>query len=114
MKPDEYLADKTRKEKKGKKEKDWEDFMTDRSGKALQGYTFNQTLVEGKDGNTYMQMTYKGNAANMIEQLEIPHPLTIPAHISNQFIDKGILQFNRGTYAYDQKIRGFYIPVTIK
>ena len=50
----------------------------------------------------------------MIQTLEIPRPVTLPAHISKQFIDKGIIQFQPGTVAFDGKIKGFYIPVTIR
>ncbi len=113
MKPKEYLEDKKRKENKGKG-RDFEEFISDKKGKELSSYTFKQTLVEGKDGNTYMQMLYEGSAMNMIEQLEIPHPITIPAHISRQFTDKGIIQFQKGVYALDTKAGGFYIPVLVR
>ncbi len=113
MKPDEYLADDKRKNNKGKG-RDFSDFMEDNKGRKVSKYSFSHTLVEGKDGNNYMQMTYNGTDMNMIEQLELPRPFTIPAHVSKQFVEKGNIQFNKGTYALDKKTGSFMIPVTIR
>jgi hypothetical protein len=70
--------------------------------------------VQGADGNTYMRMVYDGPEMEMIQLLEIPNPVTLPAHISKLFITKGIIQFQPGTAALDEKIGGFYIPVVIR
>ena len=50
----------------------------------------------------------------MLQTLEIAHPITLPAHISHQFTEDGIIQFEPGTVTMDKKINGFYIPVTIR
>ncbi|MEZ4993992.1 MAG: hypothetical protein R2824_26440 [Saprospiraceae bacterium] len=88
--------------------------MKDKSGRSVSGYSFRQTLVEEKSGKVFMRLSYNGPAMEMIQSLEIPHPVTVPAHISKQFTDKGNIQFQRGTVAFDSKIKGFYIPVEIK
>jgi hypothetical protein len=111
MKPDKYLEDPKRKEKG---EKDFSNFMKDKRGKAISTYTFKHTLVEAEDGKTYMRMAYAGAAMEMLQTLEIPHVIPVPAHISKQFVPKGIIQFQPGTYAFDAKINGFYIPVVVR
>ncbi|MCB0846992.1 MAG: hypothetical protein KDE26_27265 [Bacteroidetes bacterium] len=111
MAPQKYLNEKGKGNGQGK---DFSDFMKDKSGKSISSYTFKQTLVEGTDGKSYMKMTYDGPTMEMIQTLEIPRPVTLPAHVSKQFIDKGIIQFQPGTVAFDGKIKGFYIPVTVR
>jgi hypothetical protein len=111
MSPKKYLEDKKRKNRGGK---DFSDFMKDNNGRSVSTYTFMQTLVEGEDGKTYMRMSYDGTAMEMIQTLEIPRPITLPAHISRKFISEGIIQFQRGVVAFDNKIKGFYIPVVIR
>lgn len=108
MSPQTYRNDAKR---KGKKEKDFSIFMKDKKGKAISRYTFKQTLVEGRDGRNYMKMSYSGPAMTMIQTMEIPRPVTLPAHISRRFIPKGTIQFLPGTVAFDTKINGFLIPV---
>ncbi|HMQ89521.1 MAG TPA: hypothetical protein PKB07_18115 [Flavilitoribacter sp.] len=110
MPPTVYLNDARRKEKSGK---DFSDFMKDKKGNEITSYNFQQTLVEGESGQKYMQIVYTGKEMEMIETLEVPRPLPIPAHISKQFIDKGLIQFQPGTVAFDPKIKGFNIPVVI-
>ncbi|MEZ4886753.1 MAG: hypothetical protein R3E32_18640 [Chitinophagales bacterium] len=97
-----------------KKGKDLTIFMKDKQGKDISNYSFSQKLVKGKDGQTYMQMTYNGPAVEMLQTLEVARPITLPAPISRKFLPKGIIQFMPGTVALDPKIKGFYIPVAIK
>ena len=104
MSRDKYLNDQKRKEESGK---DFSDFMKDGRGRSLSTYSFNQTLVEGKSGKPYMLVAYDGPAMEMIQTLEVPRPVTLPAHISRQFIDKGIIQFQPGTMTLDSKVQGF-------
>lgn len=111
MSPKKYLEDKKR-PKKGNK--DFSDFMKDNKGKPVSTYTFKQTLVEDENGKTFMRMSYDGSEMEMIQTLEIPHPITLPAHISRKFNPTGILQFQRGVVTFDNKIKGFYIPVVIR
>lgn len=111
MSPKSYLNDEKR---KGKSGKDFSDFMKDRRGNNLSSYSFRQTLVEERSGKKYMQISYSGPAAEMIQTLRIPRPVTIPAHVSRQFIPKGIIQFQPGTVAFDRRSNGFYIPVVIR
>lgn len=110
MSPQKYLDDPKRKEQKSK---DFSDFMKDRSGRSLSGYSFNQKLVEGQGGQPYMLISYNGPAMEMIQTLEIPRPITLPAHVSSLFTEKGIIQFKPGTVSFDGKSKGFYIPVQI-
>jgi hypothetical protein len=111
MAPNKYLDDQKR---KGEGKKDFSNFMKDSRGKSVSTYSFKHTLVEGDNGQTFMRMTYNGPAMEMLQTLEIPHPITIPAHISRQFVSKGIIQFQPGVVALDSKIKGFYIPVVIR
>lgn len=111
MSPQAYLDAPGRQQKQGK---DFSDFMKDKSGKAVSTYSFNQKLVEGNGGKTFMQMSYDGPAMEMIQTLEIPRPVTVPAHISQQFTSEGIIQFQPGTVAFDRQINGFYIPVVVR
>lgn len=108
MSPKSYMGDQRR---KGKKEKDFSTFMKDKKGKAVSRYTFKQTLVEGRGGKRFMKMVYRGPEMAMIQTLEVPRPITLPAHISRKFIPKGTIQFLPGTVAFDSKINGFLIPV---
>ncbi|PHN07751.1 hypothetical protein [Flavilitoribacter nigricans] len=111
MSPQNYLKDEKR---KGNSGKDFSNFMADKRGKPVSSYSFRQTLVEDNSGKTFMRMSYNGPAMEMIQMLEIPRPVTIPAHVSKQFTSKGIIQFQPGTVAFDSKIKGFYIPVVIR
>jgi hypothetical protein len=111
MSPKKYLEDKKR-PKKG--DKDFSDFMKDKRGKSVSGYTFKQALVEDENGKIFMRMSYDGSDMEMIQTLEIPRPITLPAHISGKFIPRGIIQFQRGVVTFDNKIKGFYIPVVIR
>lgn len=111
MKPDKYLSNSKRKEGG---DRDFGNFMKDNKGAVVNTYTFRQTLVKGADGNTYMRMTYDGPEMEMIQLLEIPHPVTLPAHISRLFAEKGIIQFQPGMVTLDEKVAGFYIPVVIR
>ena len=106
-----YLNDANR---KAKGSKDFSDFMKDKRGKPVSSYTLQHTLVEGKAGKKYMQMTYSGPSMEMLQTLQITRPVTVPAHISRKFISKGIIQFQPGTVAFDNKIKGFNIPVVIR
>lgn len=109
--PKKYLEDKKRPKKGGK---DFSNFMKDKKGKSVSKYTFKQTLVEGENGKKFIRMTYNGSEMEMIQTLEIPHPITLPSHISRKFISKGIIQFQRGLVTFDHKVKGFYIPVLIR
>jgi hypothetical protein len=111
MSPKKYLEDTKRPKKGGK---DFSDFMKDSKGKSVSKYTFKQTLVEDENGKKFMRMSYDGSEMEMIQTLEIPRPITLPAHISRKFNPLGIIQFQRGVVAFDSKIKGFYIPVLIK
>lgn len=111
MSPKQYLENSKR---GGKSGKDFSDFMKDKRGQNVSTYTFRQTLVEDRSGKMFMQISYSGPAMEMIRQLEVPRPVTVPAHVSRQFTDKGIVQFQPGTVAFDSKIKGFYIPVVIR
>lgn len=110
MSPKSYLNDDKRKGGG----KDFSDFMKDKRGKTVTTYSFQHTLVEGRGGKNYLQMSYNGPAMEMLQTLEIPRPVTVPGHISRQFIPKGVIQFQPGTVAFDSKIKGFNIPVTIR
>lgn len=109
--PKEYLKENNG---KGKTGKDFSDFMNDNRGNSIATYTFQHTLVEGDNGKTFMRMSYNGPVMDMIQTLDIERPITIPAHVSRQFLDKGIIQFQPGVVAFDSKIKGFYIPVVIR
>lgn len=111
MSPRNYLNDEKR---RGNSGKDFSDFMKDKRGNNVSSYSFRQALVEERSGKTYMRMSYSGPAMEMIQTLRIPRPVTIPAHVSRQFIPKGIIQFQPGTVAFDSGIKGFYIPVVIR
>ncbi|WP_425635865.1 hypothetical protein ACPUEN_10640 [Algoriphagus yeomjeoni] len=111
MSPKKYLENKNR-PKKGNK--DFGDFMEDSKGKSVSTYKFKQTLVEDENGKTFMRMSYDGSEMEMIQTLEIPRPITLPAHISRKFSPNGIIQFQRGVVTFDNKIKGFYIPVLIR
>lgn len=111
MSPKKYLDDEKRKANRGK---DFSDFMKNKKGQPVTSYTFVQTLVEDDKGDTYLRMTYDGPDMEMIQLLEVPRPVTVPAHVSRQFTDEGIIQFQPGTVAFDSKIRGFNIPVVIR
>lgn len=111
MSPQAYLKDDKREKPGGK---DFSSFMKDNKGKEVTTYTFKQTLVEGDKGQMFMQMAYAGPPVEMLQTLEVPRPVTVPAHISQRFIPKGIIQFQPGTVAFDRKIQGFYIPVVVR
>ena len=111
MSPRDYLENPGR---RGQGGKDFSSFMQDNRGKSVTTYTFQQQLVEGSGGQTFLKMSYDGPAMEMIQSLEIPHPVTVPAHISRQFIPEGIIQFQPGTVGFDNSIRGFYIPVVVR
>lgn len=111
MPPSVYLKDSKR---KAKKEKDFSAFMKDRRGKSVTSYNLQHTLVEGKSGKKFMQLTYQGPSMEMLQTLQITRPVTVPAHISRQFVSKGIIQFQPGTVAFDKRSKGFYIPVVIR
>lgn len=111
MSPKAYLNDKQREAKGGK---DFSDFMKDNRGSSVSTYTFENTLVEGTSGEYFLRMSYDGPAMEMLQTLEIRRPVTVPGHISRQFVSKGVIQFQPGTVAFDSKIRGFYIPVVIR
>ena len=111
MSPQKYVADPKR---KAKKSKDFTAFMKDRGGRGITSYTLNHTLVKGKDGRQYMQMTYSGPPMEMIQMLQIPRPITVPGHLARKFVPKGTLQFQRGTVAFDKRINGFNVPVIVK
>lgn len=111
MSPQNYLHDEKR---KGNSGKDFSHFMKDRRGQSINTYAFRQALVEGRSGEILMRMSYNGPAMEMIQSLEIPRPVTRPAHISQLFTRNGIIQFQPGTVAFDSKIKGFYIPVAVR
>jgi hypothetical protein len=111
MSPKKYLNDTNRKVKEGK---DFSNFMKDNRGNSIHLYSLQHTLVEGKSGKNYMQMSYNGPSMEMLQTIQITRPVTVPAHISRKFIAKGIIQFQPGTVAFDNKIKGFNIPVVIR
>lgn len=111
MPPTVYLKDEKR---LVKGEKDFSDFMKDSRGKSISTYAFTQQLVEARDGKMYMQISYSGPAMEMLQTLEVSRPLTLPAPVSRKFVSKGIIQFQPGTVAFDDKIKGFSIPVTVR
>ncbi|MBR9920703.1 MAG: hypothetical protein GYB31_07665 [Bacteroidetes bacterium] len=108
--PQEYLSQSDRPKPGGK---DFGHFMRDNKGKSVSNYTFKHTLTEGTDGKTYMRMSYDGPDMPMLQMLEVPRPITVPGHISKQFVSNGVVQFQKGTYAFDKSINGFYIPVKV-
>ena len=61
-----------------------------------------------------MLVAYNGPEMNMIQTLDIPRPVTLPKYISDKFTDKGIVQFKRGKVAFDNRVKGFHIPVEIR
>lgn len=99
---------------KGDSGKDFSSVLKDKGGNSISTYSFQQTLVEGNDGKTYMKMTYAGPSTEMIQTLDVAQPVTVPAPVSRQFVDKGIIQFQPGVVAFDSGIKGFYIPVVIR
>lgn len=109
--PQDYLKDEKR---ISKQEKDFSDFMKDHGGKSVSTYKFKQQLVEEGSGEMYMRMSYDGVSMEMLQILEIPRPITVPAHVSRLFVPEGIVQFQKGTVTFDQNINGFYIPVVIR
>jgi hypothetical protein len=109
MKPSDYEKDKKR-ESKGK---DFGQFMKDKKGKPVQFYTFVQEVAEGKDGKTYLKMTYDGPDVPMLDLLEVKKPITIPTNISKRFgLDKGV-QLEAGTASFDKSINGFWLPIKL-
>ena len=111
MSPRQYMADPKRKVSRSK---DFSAFMKDKRGKPVSTYNLNHTLVRGKDGRTYLRMTYGGPPMEMLQMLEIPRPITVPGHLARKFVPNGTLQFQRGTVAFDKRINGFTIPVIVK
>ncbi|HKK77028.1 MAG TPA: hypothetical protein VJ953_18260 [Saprospiraceae bacterium] len=75
--PPKYLEDPRC---RGKSGKDFSHFMRDKRGSKVMTYYFEHRLLEGKSG----------------QPLEIPR----------QFTSKGVLQFQSGAVAFDDKIRG--------
>ena len=111
MSPRAYVNSPTRKRQTAK---DFTHFMKDKQGKTIGSYPINHRLVRAKGGQTYLQLTYKGSAMEMLQTLEVPQPITVPAHISRRFVPKGAIQFQRGTVRFDRRINGFNIPVKIR
>lgn len=109
MKPSDY-------EKQAKREakaKDFGQFMKDKKGKPVQHYTFIQEVAEGKDGKTYLKMTYDGPDVPMLDLLEVKNPVTVPNKIARRFgLEKGI-QLEPGTAAFDKSINGFWLPIKL-
>ncbi len=96
------------------KKKGFGDFMRDRRGRSVTTYKLLQMLEEGQDGKTYMLVAHNGPDMNLIQTLEIPRPVTLPKYISEKFTDQGIIQFKRGKAAFDNRVKGFHIPVEIR
>lgn len=86
-------------------------FEKDNNGKKVQFYQFDQTLVEGDDGVTYMKMSYAGTPMPMVQSLKVDRDLVLPRHISARFVNKNNLVFKAGQYRLDNSINGFWIPV---
>jgi len=109
MKPSDYEKDAKR-ESKGK---DFGQFMKDNKGKPVQSYTFIQQVAEGKDGKTYLKMSYDGPDVPMLDVLEIKQPITIPTNVVKRFgLEKGI-QLAPGTASFDKSINGFWLPINM-
>ncbi|MGA7305469.1 MAG: hypothetical protein WBW88_11365 [Rhodothermales bacterium] len=109
MKPTDYEKDKKH-ESKGK---DFGQFMKDKKGKPVKFYTFTQQVAEGKDGKTYLKMSYDGPDVPMLDVLEVKNPVTIPTNIVKRFgLEKGI-QLQPGTFAFDKSINGFWLPINL-
>lgn len=110
MNPSEYA-----KEHKGKKDdgERFGRFMKDEKGKPVEFYTFIQEVAEGKDGKTYLKMSYDGPDVPMLDILEVKQPIAVPTNIAKRFgLDKGI-QFQPGKFAFDESINGFWIPIAL-
>ena len=86
-------------------------FEKDNKGKNVQFYEFDQTLVKGEDGVTYMKMTYAGAPMPLIQSLKVAKDLVLPRHIAARFVNKNSLVFKAGQYRLDDSINGFWIPV---
>lgn len=110
MPPSVYEKDEKR---KAKGNKDFGQFMRDKKGKAVQFYTFKQTIAEGKDGKTYLKMTYDGPDVPMMDILEVKRPVRIPNKIAKRFgLDKGV-QLQVGKASFDSSINGFWLPISL-
>ena len=110
MSPSEYEKNEGRESKGGK---DFGQFMKDKKGKPVRHYTFIQEVAEGKDGKTYLKMTYDGADVPMLDLLEVKNSVTIPTNIAKRFgLEKGI-QLEPGTVAFDKSINGFWLPVKL-
>ena len=108
-KPGDYEKDENR----AKKGKDFGQFMKDKKGKPVQFYTFVQQVAEGKDGKTYLKMSYEGADVPMLDILEVKKPVTIPTNITKRFgLDKGV-QLEAGSAAFDKEINGFWLPIKL-
>lgn len=108
-KPSDYEKDANR----ASKGKDFGQFMKDKKGKPVQFYTFIQQVAEGKDGKTYLKMTYDGPDVPMLDLLEVKAPVTIPTNVAKRFdLDKGI-QLETGTFSFDKSINGFWLPIKL-
>ena len=108
--PSEYEKDSKSNSEDGK---NFGQFMKDKKGKPVQHYTFLQEVAEGKDGKTYLKMTYDGPDVPMLDLLEVKSGVTVPPKIAKRFgLEKGI-QLEPGTVAFDKSINGFWLPIRL-
>lgn len=92
---------------------DFSRFEKDNSGKKVDVYSFDQTIVQGDDNVTYMQFKYTGAAMPLIQSLKVENKITLPRNISARFENKQDIVLLPGNYGIDPNISGFWIPIEI-
>ncbi len=92
---------------------DFSRFEKDNSGKKVDVYSFDQTIVEDQKGTTYLQFKYVGSPMPLIQSLKIENNITLPRHIAARFANKQNIELLPGNYGIDKKIEGFWVPIKI-
>lgn len=95
------------------KKADLSRFEVDNSGKKVDTYSFDQTIVSDEQGVTYMQFKYTGSSMPLIQSLTVEKNIKLPRHIAARFENKNDIELLAGSYGIDPKIAGFWIPVKI-
>lgn len=88
-------------------------FEKSNTGKKVDVYSFDQTIVKDDKGVSYMQFIYVGDAMPLIESLKIENTIKLPRNIAARFVNNQDIELLPGSYGIDPKITGFWIPVNI-
>lgn len=96
------------------KKGDFSKFEKDNSGKKVDVYSFDQTIVKDENGATFMQFKYVGAPMPLIQSLKVEKSITLPRNIAARFVNKQDIELLPGSYGIDAGISGFWIPINIK